>query len=198
MNFLVVIYMSYLIGSIPTAYIITKILKGIDIRSYGSGNPGATNVLRLAGKTAGIFTFVIDFLKGFLTVKLAGLFGWNPEIQILCGTAAIIGHNWTVWLKFRGGKGVATGAGVVFALLHQIAIISIGVFIITVLLTGYVSVGSIVSAISVSLFSWLNLSNTKISLITKIVITVLSAIVIFKHKDNIKRLTVGKESKFQL
>lgn len=196
MKFLLSIFISYLIGSIPTAYIITKLFKSVDIRTYGSGNPGATNVLRVVGKTAAIITLAIDFLKGFLTVKISQILGSGPEFQILYGTVAVAGHNWPIWLKFRGGKGVATAFGVVSVLMPGIALLSFAVFIIAVLSTGYVSVGSMLAASAFSIFAWLNIS--EISLTAKIIVSILTIIIIFRHKDNIKRLLNGKEPKIQL
>jgi len=189
--------MSYLVGSIPTAYLFAKILKGIDIRKHGSGNPGATNVFRTVGKTAGVIVFIIDMLKGFLAVYLVSRF-FNADINysLLSGIAAIGGHNWTVWLSFKGGKGVATGAGVVFALLPISATAGVAVFFVSLFLTKYVSLSSIFSTAVVAIVSWFYPGNNP--LLIKIVITLLCAVIILRHKNNLVRLAKGEEPKIKL
>ena len=138
------ILFSYLIGSIPTGYLIAKQVMHIDIRQHGSGNPGAANVYRIVGKWAGISTFLVDAIKGFVPVLLARHF--CPDIYVIaivCGVVAILGHMWTIYLKFRGGKGVATSAGVFFALAPIPTALAFAVFVILVAIWGRISIGSI-------------------------------------------------------
>ncbi len=195
-NIFVIFVFSYLAGSFPTAYIIARLFKNIDIRKYGSGNPGATNVFRSVGKIAGIITLIIDFLKGFLPVFLTKIFfDYNPNFMILSGVGTISGHNWTIWLKFKGGKGVATGSGVIFALVPFSAFIGVLTFLVVLLSSRYVSLSSIISSLVVCLFTWSDLQNT---LTLKIALTILAIIIISRHKENIKRLKKGEEPKVLL
>lgn len=182
----------YLAGSIPTAYIITKLIKGVDIRNYGSGNPGATNVFRIAGKTAGIATLAIDFVKGFLPLLLIKLkFPQSHVLIIVFGLLAIAGHIWPVFLSFRGGKGVATSAGVLFAILPDISAIGAVSFLIVFMLTKTISVCSITAAITVIIACWI----LNKYIVMNIFITIIAVIVIARHIPNIKRLIRGNEPK---
>lgn len=203
---------AYLIGSVPFGYIAGKLLRGIDIRKHGSGNPGATNVLRVIGKPAGISVLILDTAKGFLPVYflapyLADLAAKSapdttilPAIlwQIICGLAVINGHIFTIFLKFRGGKGVATSIGVIFALSYLAGLCSLGVWALAVLVTRYVSLGSILGAISLPV--WLILWTEKpfdkeAGLPLLIFGAVISVTVVIKHRGNIKRLISGTENK---
>lgn len=185
---------AYLLGAIPTGYIITKLVKGVDIRSCGSGNSGATNVFRTAGTAAGIMTFAIDVLKGFLPVFLAVQYFSDAQaiFWILTGICAIAGHMWTIFLKFRGGKGVATAAGVFAALLPLGTLCAFALFAGVVFITRYVSLGSIIAAVFLSAYSWYSGAPFAISLFASI--TALA--IVFKHKKNIERLASGTENKF--
>ena len=154
------IIVAYIIGSIPTAYIFGRVLKGIDIREYGSGNTGATNVFRVIGKTPGIIVLIIDILKGYISATyLASGFMYlapvtRPELyRIMMGLSAIAGHNWTLFLKFKGGKGVATSACVVIGLIPKIFWLGFLIWLITFFITGFVSLGSIIAVISVPIFT---------------------------------------------
>lgn len=183
--------LSYLVGSIPTGYLLGKWLKGIDIRQQGSGNLGATNVFRVVGTGAGIFTLFLDFFKGFAPVWITLQF-WDSLIGAsLIGFASIAGHNWTVFLKFRGGKGVITSAGVFMALIPIPALIALGVFGIFFLSTGYVSMGSMVAALSLP-FSTAFLTRSKFLTVLTLLCSIL---VIILHKKNIARLIRGEELK---
>jgi glycerol-3-phosphate acyltransferase PlsY len=196
----VIVAAAYLLGSIPTGYVFAR-AKGIDIRTVGSGNIGATNVFRILGKPAGVAVLVIDGLKGYaasawlcdgLLLRL-GVPEVNADLcRILAGIAAVLGHNYTCWLKFRGGKGVATSAGVYFALAPLAAGIAVAAFLLAVLLTRYVSVGSIAAAVALPAAVWCLPDN---SLLLRIVTTMLGALAIYKHKSNIKRLMAGTESR---
>lgn len=186
--------LSYFLGAIPSGYLITKKIKGFDIRNYGSGNPGAANVYRIVGKKAGWATFSCDAIKGAVAVILAKIIA--PEITwlpIACGFVAICGHMWTVFLKFRGGKGVATSAGVFGALLPLPTIIAFLSFILVVWKTGRISPGSILACIVLPLAAWL----TGASLPYIIFCIIVAAIVIYKHIPNIKRMLEHKELNFE-
>lgn len=185
---------AYLIGSIPASFLIAKIGKGIDIRQHGSGNPGATNVFRVCGPVPGVAAFVLDALKGYVPVFLAlRFFGPNAILPpVLVGAAAIIGHMFTVFLRFKGGKGVATGAGTFFAMFPWPTIYAFILFWIVLLLTGYVSLGSIVAAVFLPLFCWF----TGVPAPLSIVATIVSIIIVFKHRKNIRNLCAGTEYKF--
>ena len=186
--------LSYFLGAIPSGYLITKKIKGFDIRNYGSGNPGAANVYRIVGKKAGWATFTCDALKGAVAVILAKFLA--PEVAwlpIACGFMAICAHMWTVFLKFRGGKGVATSAGVFGALLPLPTIIAFLSFIIVVWRTGRISPGSILACIILPLAAWL----TGASLPYIIFCVIVAAIVIYKHIPNIKRMLAHKELNFE-
>ena len=189
------ILFSYLLGSVPTGYLIAKRVMHIDIREHGSGNPGAANVYRTVGKWPGIATFVIDAFKGFVPVCLARYY--CPEyywVAIVCGVIAILGHMWTIYLKFRGGKGVATSAGVFAALLPIPTAIAFLSFVICVALWGRISIGSICACVVLPLCSYF-IGNHPMSV--NLMVTAIGSLVIYKHVPNIKRLLAQKELKFE-
>ncbi len=191
----ILVLFSYLLGSVPTGYMIAKHVMGIDIRQHGSGNPGAANVYRTVGKWAGISTFLIDGLKGFIPVCLARHFcPDNYWVAIACGVIAILGHMWTIYLKFRGGKGVATSAGVFAALLPIPTAIAFASFVVCVALWGRISIGSICACVVLPVCSFL-IGNHPLSV--NLMVTAVSALVIYKHVPNIKRLLQQKELKFE-
>jgi len=190
---------AYLLGSIPTGFLVAR-AKGIDIRTVGSGNIGATNTFRAAGTVAGIFVLLADGFKGYtacawLTDFIAHAFSVAPEkmewLRIVAGVCAVLGHTFTCWLKFKGGKGVATGAGVFFALAPLSAGIALAVWILMLALTRYASVASIVAAIALVVSVW----PTQNSLPLRIFATAIGLFVIFKHRSNIRRLLDGTESR---
>ena len=186
---------SYLIGAVPTGYLIARKAMGIDIREHGSGNPGAANVYRTVGKWAGITTFLIDGLKGFIPVSLAlHVFPGDYWQAILCGTIAILGHMWTIYLKFRGGKGVATSAGVFAALLPIPTALAFASFVLCVALWGRISIGSIVACLVLPITSYF-IGNHSMSV--NIMATAIGLLVIYKHVPNIKRLLAKKELAFE-
>ena len=154
------VILSYLLGSLPTSYILAKMLKGIDIRRYGSGNVGATNVLRTVGKLPALIAILIDILKGVAAVTLLSTFLYPASLnidyesfQILLGFSVICGHIWTVFLKFKGGKGVATSAGVLLILCPKAVGIAAIVWLITILITRYVSLSSLLASISLPIIN---------------------------------------------
>jgi glycerol-3-phosphate acyltransferase PlsY len=195
------VIIAYLLGSIPFGYLIVRSKQGADIRETGSGGTGATNVSRRAGKAAGVFTLVLDALKGGVAVEWARVVAgpsWGSEwIVAAAAIAVIIGHIFPVWLGFRGGKGVATGVGV-FLLLAPVALLCAGVlFVAIVSFTRYVSLGSIVAAATIPLFVWLQsvfvvpVADLRPLLTAAIVGGLL---IIFAHRGNIRRLARGTES----
>jgi glycerol-3-phosphate acyltransferase PlsY len=201
--FIVIAVAAYLLGSIPSGYLVAR-AKGIDIRAAGSGNIGATNVFRMVGKTAGVFALIVDGLKGYAActwlcdwvLALTGGPTTNTELyRILAGITAVLGHNFTCWLKFKGGKGVATSAGVFFALAPLAAGIALVTWMVTAVLTRYVSIASIAAAVALPTAVWLT-KETKDSLLLGIVTTALGLLAIFKHRGNIQRLLNGTEQRF--
>jgi acyl phosphate:glycerol-3-phosphate acyltransferase len=199
--YIVVSIAAYLLGSIPTGFLVAK-AKGIDIRTVGSKNMGATNVFRTLGKGPGIFVLVVDGLKGFAAAAwlcdLVLQYFTVPTHQVLtvhvvAGIFAVLGHNYTCWLWFKGGKGIATTAGVYFALAPLSVSIALGVWIVLFVGTRYVSVASIAAAAVLPVMVWI----TKDSVLLGIVTTVLCAMAIYKHKANIQRLVAGTENRIQ-
>ncbi|WP_462331667.1 glycerol-3-phosphate 1-O-acyltransferase PlsY [Schwartzia sp. (in: firmicutes)] len=185
--------LSYLIGSIPTGLILGKLLWGVDLRQHGSHNIGATNAWRTLGKGPGIIIFLLDFLKGVVGVALGMYFVGTPLMMVLGGIMAIVGHSWSILLKFKGGKGVATGLGVIVMLMPSTALLVFLIWFVIVLITKYVSLGSIVAAACVPLFAWLFDRPCEY-----IAFSVLAAVfVIYRHKTNIGRLLNGTESKIK-
>jgi acyl phosphate:glycerol-3-phosphate acyltransferase len=196
---LITAVLAYFLGSLPCGYLVGR-AKGVDIRKTGSGNIGATNAFRILGKTAGIIVLAGDGLKGWIAVALVAEFisrhflaaAPAPDyLRIVAGITAILGHNYTYWLKFKGGKGIATSAGVMAALVPWAFVITLITWIIICLLTRYVSVASIAAALVLPVATWLT-HNT----LAMIIITVLmGALAIYKHKANIQRLMNGTENK---
>lgn len=196
--------MGYLVGSIPFGYLIVRLTSGADVRETGSGGTGATNVSRRAGKLAGVLTLVLDALKGAFAVLLARVMLGNADVNAKWWVAAaaiavIAGHIFPVWLGFRGGKGVATGAGV-FLVLAPFALLCAGVvFIVVVLITRYVSLASITSVALIPVFVWLQklIIQPAADIRAPLVVAVAGALlIIFAHRANIARLISGTESKF--
>ncbi len=189
--YLIFIPLAYLLGSIPTGIIISRLFGGVDPRTIGSKNIGATNVGRTAGKIAGILTLTGDFLKGLLPVYAAMGMGLEDRLIMLTGLAAFGGHLFPIFLGFRGGKGVATAAGVMVVISPVATLISVIVFATTFLVKRYVSLGSMLAAASLPVaLSFLTKGKPYLPLGTLIAV-----LVILKHKDNIKRLAEGKENR---
>ena len=190
MTRIIVVLVAYLIGSIPFGYLIVRGKIGADIRETGSGGTGATNVSRRAGKAAGVVTLVLDALKGAAAVLIAKMVTGSDWLIAAAAIAVIVGHIFPVWLGFRGGKGVATGAGV-FLVLAPIAVLCAGVvFLAIVFATRYVSLGSIVGAAAIPLFVWV-LSDSRPLLIAAVLGALL---IVFAHRGNIRRLARGIEA----
>ena len=200
-GYILVVLAAYLLGSIPTGFLVAK-ARGVDIRTVGSGNIGATNVFRILGKPAGIFVLLTDAAKGWLAVFLVAklISAWfypaagstaREWFAICAGVAAILGHNYTCWLYFKGGKGIATSAGVLGALVPGPLLVILSVWIVIFALTRYVSLASISAAFTLPFAAWAVGDSRTIILVT----AALTALAIYKHKANIKRLIDGTESK---
>lgn len=193
--YLIIIVVAYLLGNISTSYIVARKLAGVDIRTQGSGNAGSTNVLRTMGKKAGALTFGGDVLKGVVAVGFARILAYYMKAdQVTCAyiavVAVVIGHNWPAFLGFKGGKGVATSLGSMLAINPVLALTCLAAFIIIVLVSKYVSLGSVLG-ICLSPVLMLITHNTKGIWVTLF----LSASVVYTHRANIKRLLNGTERK---
>lgn len=184
---------SYLIGSIPNGLIFGKLFWGVDLREYGSHNIGATNAWRTLGKGPGFLIFFLDFLKGVCGVYLGSLTDSSPTSLVLGGLMAIVGHSCSLFLRFKGGKGVATGLGVIAMLMPKTTILIFLLWFLLVYFTGYVSLGSVVAASFVPFLAWWGHEPE-----AYIVFGITAAIfVIYRHKTNIQRLLAGTESKIK-
>ena len=197
-----IIFVSYLLGSIPTGFLIGKYLKNIDLRTIGSGSTGATNVLRNVGKWPALFVFLIDVGKGLIAVTIAKEIANQDLIlidsnqgymEVLAGISAISGHIWPIWLKGKGGKAVATGLGMFLALSWKVGLASLGIFLIVLTKTKFVSLASISAAILLPIFMFLYLGNFIHSYF--FISLIVALLVIWKHRTNITRLLKGEESK---
>ena len=199
------ILISYLLGSFPTSIVTGKVLRGIDIRDYGSGNAGATNVFRVLGWKAGLFVLFIDMLKGliptlwFYKLALLGVSWPVINVQIMAGLSAVFGHIWTIFAGFRGGKGVGTGAGVVIALVPVAVLVGLIIFVIVVALTRYVSLGSILASISVpiTLFVEKSVFHHTVPWQLFLFCLFIPILILFTHRSNIQRLLQGTENRIQ-
>jgi glycerol-3-phosphate acyltransferase PlsY len=206
MNLFIVIILSYLVGAIPFSFILAKVFKNVDLRKVGSGNIGATNLARVVGYKIGIIGLLLDILKGVIpVVYFAGLAKFNLSVSIdtlrlILGLVSICGHNWTIFLKFRGGKGVATSVGVLIGLAIKNTLIAKAILVLAViwvgtfLISGYVSLASLLSAFFLPIF--LYIFRLRADLICLSV--VMSLFVIFRHNSNIIRLLQHKENRFNL
>ena len=194
---------AYLLGSIPTGFLVAR-AKGIDIRKVGSGNIGATNALRVLGKPAGILVLLVDALKGWLAVRVVAMLiveqfssadalGRDRVIvAIVASICAVLGHNFPCWLGFKGGKGIATSAGVLTALVPWALLIILSVWIVLIAVTRYVSIGSLAASATLPFATWLTTHDWTLTAVTG----VMGALAIYKHKGNIQRLLNGTEPRF--
>ena len=189
-NFIVYLIITYLLGSIPFGLIISKLF-GKDIRKEGSGNIGATNVTRVLGKKAGILVLISDMLKGFLPIYIAKYI-FDTKLISLLAIASVIGHCFSIFLKFKGGKGVATAIGVLLALSSKTALIVIMFWLGVFLVSGYVSLASMLSAS----ISWVVINFIENNIYYTYVAFIIGLIIILKHKDNLDRLLKGTEYRF--
>ena len=208
----IIIVLSYLVGSIPTSIIFGKLARGIDIRNHGSGNAGGTNVIRTLGLAEGLLVIAVDILKGYIVTQLISKLMYGPipfnnrtpfedftVVQIIAGCAAILGHVWTAFSGFRGGKGIATAGGVLLGLATVEVMVSVAVFALVLYVSRYVSLGSIAATISLPLtmffrhnifHGYLQGYHTLIFFTTGI-----SLLLLYTHRSNIKRLIEGTEHK---
>jgi acyl phosphate:glycerol-3-phosphate acyltransferase len=207
--YLIVAAVAYLLGSIPFGYLLVRIFRGEDIRQTGSGNIGATNVARSGAKGLGIATLVLDALKGALAVWLAALIAASkynfcgdfiqhpcaPALRLMASAAlfAVLGHVFPVWLRFKGGKGVATALGVFCVLFPKAILVALAIFILVVAITRYVSLGSILGAIAFPVAAYFMQDSDWLSLLLA---SGISLIIVLKHHQNIRRLLAGTENRF--
>ena len=212
-NLVIVILLSYLVGSIPTSVLLSKWGHGFDIRSQGSGNAGGTNTFRVLGWKAGLFVTLVDIGKGVIATTIIARLFLDPSLpfnnrtpfddftvmQVICGSAAVLGHIWTVFAGFRGGKGIATGAGILIGIAPTEFAISVGVFILVLLAWKYVSLSSLSAAVAfpATLFVRYNIFGEQIQSYRTLIIFSLavSILLIYSHRKNIKRLIEGTENK---
>jgi glycerol-3-phosphate acyltransferase PlsY len=205
---LTIVVTSYLLGSIPFGYLLVRIFRGEDVRQTGSGNIGATNVARTGSKGLAIATLLLDALKGYVAVAHVFFFARHHAdhfansgptlvyiLAALAGLCAIVGHMYPVWLRFKGGKGVATAVGAFLGIAPTAILVVLALFVAIVAVTRYVSLGSIVAA-AVFPFAawWLNPSTRSLAVLG--LLSVSSLLIIIRHKDNIRRLLAGNENRF--
>ncbi len=208
----IIVILSYLVGSIPTSIIVSKLVKGIDIRNFGSGNAGGTNVMRVLGWKYGIMVIILDAIKGAIAVILIARlhFGVLPFqnaspfddftlVQIIAGISAVIGHIWTIFAGFRGGKGIATALGMLIIIITVDMLIALAVFLLTVSISKYVSLGSILGALTVpaTLIIRENLFNSHIEGYHTLLpfVFAIAFLIIFTHRKNVVRILNGTENR---
>ena len=203
MSLVLVIITGYILGSLPFSFWLGK-FKGVDLRRIGSGNIGATNLARVLGARWGLIAFILDLGKGLLAVVLAGyifyMFKDNVVsvslLKITGGIMSIFGHNWSMWVNFKGGKGVATSAGVFLGLAPISLLLAMAVWVVVFVLFRYVSLASIVSSISLPIWMWAGIGE-KVALPIIIFSCIVTVLIIIRHRSNIKRLIEGKENRFK-
>ena len=188
---ILLILLCYFIGSIPFGYVIVKLFSHIDIRTVGSGNIGATNAGRVLGKWGFITVFILDFLKGFIPIFLIKNYYEEGYVLLLSALFIILGHVFTIFLKFKGGKGVATGLGIFTAIDPLATLIGIIIFAIAALISKMVSFSSILASIGIATYLWISNRWTALN----VIVTVIVLLIIYRHKENIKRIYHGKENK---
>jgi len=212
LNLIVIVILAYLVGSIPTAIIITKLVKGIDIREHGSGNSGGSNVFRVIGWKYGLLTIILDALKGAIAVLLisrlylgsfpfpnATPFDDFTLVQIIAGLSAVIGHIWTIFAGFKGGKGIATALGFLITIITVDMLLALAVFVIVVSLSKYISLGSIMAAASIPLILFVrhDLFHATVQGYGTILpfAIAIAFLVMYTHRSNLARLVKGTENK---
>lgn len=193
LSYIIVVLCSYVIGSIPSGLILGKTLWNVDLREHGSKNIGATNAWRTLGKLPGFIVFVADLLKGMIGVYLGMLLVGTSTAMIIGGIMAIVGHSLSLFLKFKGGKGVATGLGVIIMLMPTVSAIVFIIWFVIVILSKYVSLASIIAAICVPVFAFI--LGMPLEFVAFGVVAAL--FVIYRHKSNIGRLMNGTENKIK-
>ncbi|MDZ7270601.1 MAG: glycerol-3-phosphate 1-O-acyltransferase PlsY [candidate division KSB1 bacterium] len=204
LRLLLVIVLSYLAGSLPTSIIVSRLFRGIDIRDYGSGNAGATNVLRVLGWKLALVVMIVDVGKGFVAARFIAPLGASvlPDhfslVQILAGASAVVGHIYTVFAGFRGGKGVGTGAGVMLALYPLPTLICAAVFLAVAFSTRYVSLASLtaVTLLPLILVFYKVALHRQVDTFLLVFAALVAGLIIFAHRSNISRLLAGTENRF--
>lgn len=191
MNIIVALLASYLIGSLSFGYMAGKLLRGIDIRQFGSGNTGTTNIQRTLGTGPAIIVLLLDVGKGLAAVILARALTGSPSVQMLAGVLAVLGHNWPLFHRFKGGRGIATSIGVMLGLAWQVLLIAVAVGITIITVTRYVSLGSVIGVILVP-FLMIAFAMPPAYIIFG---TVLAVFAVWRHRQNIARLLAGTENK---
>jgi len=181
---------AYLLGGVPFGVLVAR-TKGVDILSTGSANPGATNVYRAVGPVPALIVFLLDLAKGWVPAWLGVAWLGSPEHGLACGVAAVLGHSFSPFLRFRGGKGVATGFGVILGIRPEIGLSAFGVFLIVLALSKFVSLASICAAVALVFFGWLYLAPPTLMA----AFALLAGFVIYRHRANIRRLCAGTERK---
>lgn len=191
---------SYLFGALPFSYLLGKIFAGIDIRTMGSGNPGATNLYRNAGPKFGIPALILDVAKGVIPVVVFPLIFGEHHLIYIAGACAVTGHMYTIFLGFKGGKGVATSLGVMLAISWQITLIALGVFVLAIIIFRYISLGSVLGAVSIIVVSILFpvFGIGGYDWVLPVFCGIFGLLIIFAHRTNIKRIIKGEENKFTL
>ena len=192
---LLILFLGYLFGSFPSGYLAGKIVKGVDIRSVGSGSTGATNVLRHIGKRAAIIVFLIDVFKGISSIFLAKYFLLNDSWQLAVGISTLIGHIWPAWINWKGGKAVATGLGIFLGLSWQVGLATLGVFLLMIFIFKIVSLASVTASLALPLIMFLSFNDSNFSSPYFLISLLAMALVIWRHRDNIIRIINGKEPK---
>ncbi len=212
LNLIVIVILSYLVGSIPTSILVTRWVKNVDIRNYGSGNAGGTNVMRVLGWKYGVFVILLDAFKGaiaviFIARLYLGSFPFPNAtpfddftlVQIIAGLAAVLGHIWTIFADFKGGKGIATALGFLMTLITVDMLLAIAVFAIVVYISKYISLGSIIAAVSVPVIVLVreNIFGAQIQGYQTILpfCVLVALLVIYTHRANLLRLINGKENR---
>ena len=191
---IVLVVLGYLCGSLASAVIVCRIMKLPDPREQGSGNPGATNVLRLGGKKAAALTLAGDMLKGAIPVLLAHLLSDSPAVLASTAVAAIVGHMYPVFFRFKGGKGVATTFGAVAALVYPVALFMGAVWVVTAMATRYASLASMAAAVAAPLFALVFIQEPAYV----VALVIIAALLVYRHRENIQRLRLGIESEINL
>lgn len=193
LHFLLGFVLGHVCGSVPSGLWLVQAFHGIDIRNYGSKNIGTTNVFRIVGPKTAVLVLIADAFKGILAVGIMSYFFHNPLLDVVTALGALLGHNYSLFLGFKGGKGVATALGLLIFMMPKVAVASFGIWLVCVLLTRYVSLGSIMAAIFTPPLAWY-LGYPSAYVIFSVVA---AFFVVFRHKENIHRLLTGTESKIK-
>lgn len=191
--------LSYLLGSIPFGWLMAKLIRGVDIRTVGSGNIGATNAMRVLGKPLGIVAFLCDFGKGFAPAYIVGRqSGHDSTAMVLCAAAAVCGHVWPIFLRFKGGKAVATGLGGIVAIDPIVALIAGGVWFVVLMCTRFVALASIAMGIAFPVAAYLRMDGRFYAWDFVAGTSVLCALILVRHRTNISRMLAGEESRSRM